>query len=36
MARNLAAKALSSKLFQKRVIKALKGKGSYSRKWSQE
>lgn len=34
--RNLAAKALSSKLYAKRVVKAKKGKGSYSRKWSAE
>lgn len=34
--RNLAAKALGSSLYAKRVVKAKKGKGSYSRKWSAE
>lgn len=29
---NIAAMALSSNLFRKRIVKAQKGKGSYSRK----
>lgn len=32
MSKNIAAMALASNLFRKRVIKARKGKGSYSRK----
>ena len=32
MSKNPYAKALSHKLFQKKVIKAKKGKGSYTRK----
>lgn len=36
MSRNVAAKALSSKLFQNRIVKAGKGKGSYNRKWKAE
>lgn len=36
MSQNPYAKALSHKLFQKKVIKAKKGKGAYTRKAQKE